>query len=59
MLDNETFKKQKTGYCPELFIGTPADKYLKQYQIETDTDPLLVIDIVQNQIKRCISLVSH
>ena len=43
MLNDKTFKKRKTGYFFELFIGTTTEKYLKQYQIEIDTNSLLVI----------------
>ena len=43
MLNSKTFKKRKTGYFSELFIGTTAEKYLKQYQIEIDTNSLSVI----------------
>ena len=45
MLNKRTFKKH--CYFPELFIGTTADKYLKQYQIELNANSLLGINIVQ------------
>ena len=59
MLNNGAFNKHKAGYFLELFIGTTAHKYLKQYQIELDTKSLLGINIVQNQMKSCASFMSH
>ena len=59
MINNGTFKKHKTGYFPKAFNGSTADKDLKQYQIELGTDSLLCINIGQNQIKSCVSLVSR
>ena len=61
MLNNRTLRtlKYKTGYFPELFIGTTANNYLKQKQIELDNNLLLAINIVKNQIMNYVSFVSH
>ena len=44
MVNNRTFKKHKTGYFPELFIDSTAEKYLRQYQIELNATQWLLID---------------
>ena len=59
MLNNRTFKKHEPVYFPELFIGTTANKYPKQCQIELDSNSLLGINVVQNQIKSYVSFMSH
>ena len=44
MLNKRTFKKHKTGYFLEPFIGTAADKYLKQYQTKLHPNSLLGVN---------------
>ena len=59
MLNNRNSTNMKTGCFPELVIGTTANKHLNQYQIELDNNSLLAKKIVKNQIKSCVSFVSH